>query len=83
LAEKNKQGDWRLEKIELEFQHHGEDKGKYAGRIRFLNGDFESFSFKIRPGMAEPYIDLIAADVVKAAESLGERLIESLKLRDR
>lgn len=77
---KEPKDDWRLQKIELEFQSYGEHKGKYAGKIRFQNGEFESFTFKIRPEMAQPYIDLIAEDIVKGAESLGERLIESLGL---
>ena len=78
-----KQDDWKLHKLELEFQTYGADKNKYCGSIRFQNGDYESFQFKIRPDMAEPYIDLIAADIVKAADQLAERLIQSLRLRDR
>jgi len=78
----NKNENWRLDKLELEFKTYGDDKGKYSGRIRFSNDDFESFTFKVRPDMAEDYINLIAADIVKGAESLGERLIESLGLKD-
>jgi hypothetical protein len=46
--EQNKEpkDDWRLQKIELEFQTYGEHKGKYVGKIRFQNGEFESFDFK-------------------------------------
>ena len=75
--------DWRLDKIELSFQNWGENKGKYEGSIRFMNGDYESFQFKIRPDMAENYIKLISEDVVKGAESLGERLVESLGLKNK
>jgi hypothetical protein len=78
---KEPKDDWRLDKLELEFQSYGEHKGKYAGKIRFQNGDWESFTFKIRPDQAQPYIDLIAENIVKSAESLGERLIDSLGLR--
>jgi hypothetical protein len=78
---KEPKDDWRLQKIELEFQAYGEDKGKYVGKIKFQNGQFESFDFKIRPEMAQPYIDLMSADIVKCAESLGSRLIESLGLK--
>lgn len=70
--------DWRLQKIELEFQTYGEHKGKYIGKIRFQNGEYESFEFKIRSEMAQSYIELISVDVVKCAESLGSRLIDSL-----
>ena len=79
--EKTPQEDWRLDEIKLEFKSYGEDKGKYVGQIRFSNGDFESFSFKIRPDMAKPYIDLIGGDIVKCADSLAQRLIDSLGLR--
>lgn len=72
---------WVLDKIEIEFQNYGEHKGKYAGRIRFQNGEFESFTFKIRPDMAQPYINIISEDIVRCAESLGSRLVESLGLR--
>jgi hypothetical protein len=78
----DKADDWKLKKIELEFQPYGEHKGKYVGSIRFQNGDFESFDFKIRPEMAQSYIDLISVDIVKAASSLGDRLIKSLGLED-
>lgn len=71
---------WRLQAIELEFQRFGEDKGKYTGKIQFENGEYEKFQFKIHPEMAEKYIELISEDVVKCAESLGQRLIESLGL---
>lgn len=74
--------DWRLDKIELEFNSYGEDKGKYSGKVRFQNGAYESFSFKIRPDMAGPYVDLIAKDVVKGADSLARRLCESLGIAD-
>lgn len=75
------QDSWKLDKIELEFQSYGEDAGKYVGRIRFQNGEYESFTFKIRPDMAQPYIDIIASDIVKCAESLGTRLAESLGIK--
>ena len=42
IENKNPQDDWRLQKIELEFQTYGEHKGKYLGRIRFANGQYES-----------------------------------------
>ncbi|MEG0848466.1 MAG: hypothetical protein RSE50_00780 [Myroides sp.] len=72
---------WILKKIEVEFQSYGEDKGKYTGKVSFTNGNFESFSFRIRPEMAENYIDLIADDLVKGAENLGADLLKSLKLK--
>lgn len=75
-----KKDEWKLDKIEIEFKRYGEDKGKYSGMIRFQNGEYESFTFRVRPDMAGSYIQLIADDVVKAADNLGNRLIESLGL---
>ena len=72
--------DWRLEKIEIEFETFGQHKGKYVGKIRFQNGDYESFQFKILPDMAQPYIDLMGKDIVRVASDLGERLLVSLGL---
>lgn len=77
---KLKDDAWKLESIKLEFQNWGEDKGKYMGQIRFKGGLYESFSFRIKPDMAQPYIDLIADDIVDGAQRLGHRLIESLGL---
>jgi hypothetical protein len=74
--------NWRLDSIKLDFQTWGENKGKYAGSVRFENGDYESFSFKIRPDMAQPYINLIASDVVKGADALAQRLCVSLGLKE-
>ncbi len=78
----DKADDWKLQKLEIEFQTYGVHKGEYCGTIRFQNGEFESFQFKIRPDMAQPYIDLIADDIILTASSLGERLIESLGLKE-
>lgn len=75
--------DWHLNEIKIEFNAYGPDEGTYTGNVHFMNGDRESFRFKIRSDMAQRYIDLIADDVVKGAESLGSRLIESLCLTNR
>lgn len=77
--------DWRLEKLEIEFKqsYRSSEPSKYEGRIRFQNGDYESFSFKLRDDMVEPYIDLISGDIVRGATNLGQRLLKSLQMNDR
>lgn len=79
-AETTAREKWHLASLELKWDDWS-FRGKYSGSIRFANGESESFTFKIRPEMAQPYIDLIAADIVKGAESLGERLMLSLGLK--
>lgn len=81
MSDTTKRDDWRLDSIKLEFQNYGEEKGKYTGKITFQNGEYESFSFKIRPEMAERYIQVLSKDIVNSASQLGERLTESLGLK--
>lgn len=78
---------WQLDEIKIEFKRgwlHEKDPEKqedrYEGYIEFMNGENESFRFKIRPDMAQAYIDLMASDIVKSADNLGERLKKSLGL---
>jgi hypothetical protein len=79
--EKKADQEWKLEKIVLEFQNWGEHKGKYCGSIKFTNGESEMFQFNVNPNMAQPYIDLMANDIVVAASGLADRLMESLGLK--
>lgn len=79
--------NWRLKSINIDFKpgynfrENPEEKvDRYEGRIAFENEEGESFSFRIKPNMAQKYIDLIAEDIVTAATGLGERLKESLGL---
>lgn len=76
----DKQKDWKLSKITIEYENFGEHKGKYIGSIRFENGEYESFQFKLYPEMTEKYIKLLSGDIVLSANDLGNRLIESLEL---
>jgi hypothetical protein len=78
---------WRLESIKIDFrtgydfkENPEERVDRYEGKIVFENEEGESFSFRVKPNMAQKYIDLIANDIVTAATGLGERLKESLGL---
>jgi hypothetical protein len=79
--------NWKLKSIKIEFkcgynfkEKEAEKYDRYEGLIEFGNDDNESFRFKIKPNMAQRYIDLIANDIVTAATGLSERLKESLGL---
>ena len=86
---KNKQDNWRLKRITVYFQggfaystDEEQKKDRYEGSIEFENGVNESFSFAVKPNMAEKYISLIADDVIDAAQQLGNRLALSIKTRN-
>lgn len=81
--------NWRLEEIKIGFEQGYSFKNKpeeredrYEGFIRFKNGEKEEFKFKITPDMSQKYIDLIAEDIVKHANDLGDKLIKSLGLKN-
>ena len=85
----NKEDNWRLNRLTVYFQEgfaYATDESRkvdrYEGSIEFENGVNESFSFAVKPNMAEKYISLIADDVVDAAQQLGNRLALSIKTRN-
>ena len=85
----NKQDNWRLKRITVYFQEgfaysteESKKVDRYEGSIEFENGVNESFSFAVKPNMAEKYISLIADDVIDAAQQLGNRLALSIKTRN-
>lgn len=71
---------WRLESLKIEYKQYGEHKGKHSGRISFMNGEGESFTFNIGPEVVGSYINLIAKDIVSTADTLGKKLLDSLGL---
>lgn len=77
--------DWKLKSIRINFvQGFGlskNDENKvdhYEGRIEFENGESDIISMRIKPDMAQKYIDIIADDIVESATCLGERVRESI-----
>lgn len=81
--QKESKDNWRLKEITIKFQKgysHEKSVDRYEGKISFENGEDESFSFRVRPDMAENYIHLMSKDIVTSASDLGNRLIESLGL---
>jgi hypothetical protein len=73
--------DWNLDTFEVKYNSYGDFKGQYTGKVQFKNGDGESFSFNLRDGMIQPFINLIAGEMALSANSLRDRLLESLGLK--
>jgi hypothetical protein len=69
---------WVLESIRIDLITYGNDKGKYRGSIRFSNNDFDEFTFKLNPTLANVYLELIKDTVVLSANQLAEKLQKSL-----
>lgn len=80
---------WKLNRIEIKFQHgfswkkKKEDKhDRYVGEIEFDNQDGERFNLKIPADMTTRYMDLMREDIIKTAETLGAKLADSIRLID-
>ena len=76
--------NWTLNKLSIEFQKgysFNETKDHYVGRIEFSNGENESFVIKLREDMTEPYLKLVAQEVIKNAQQLADRMAETLTFK--
>jgi hypothetical protein len=73
--------DWILKSIKIEFQQGSEWRGTedcYEGWIEFQNGEREQLRFKIRKDQTQPFIDIMAEEIVRTATQLGSRLQSSM-----
>lgn len=79
----NKTTSWKLENIEIKFKNGYTWENtidRYEGKIKFTNGDGESFVFNIDQVKCNEYIKIIAPEIVTTAEILSSKLMESLGL---
>lgn len=67
----------RLQKIVIEIQKWGDNKGKYEGTITFENGEKESFTFGLTPETCQKYLVPVADQVISSAKELGAKLAQS------
>lgn len=79
--------EWRLNRIEIKFEHgysfnekEEEKHDRYVGKIEFTNEDSESFNLKIPIDMTTRYMDLMREDIIKTAETLGAKIADSIRL---
>ena len=73
--------DWILKTIRIEFKEGYDFNGtedRYEGWIEFRNGDREELKFKIRKDQTQPFIDIMATEIVRTATQLGSRLQASM-----
>lgn len=78
--------NWKLENIEIKFCkgfNFEQTVDRYEGKIKFTNGDGESFVFKIDQVKCNEYIKLIAPEIVATANELSDKLLESLNLKEK
>ena len=66
-------------KIEIEYQPYGEFKGKYKGKIRFSEGEVDTFTFGLSPEICKKYLSIIADQTTESAKQLGEKLANSIE----
>lgn len=70
--------EWRVDKIEIEYQTWGEKKGRHIGKIRFKNKHYESFEFIIKPEHIDKYLVLIKEQLILSSVELTNDLIQKL-----
>ena len=76
--------NWVLEKLVIEFKRgysFSNTEDHYEGKIEFRNGDNECFIVKLREDMAEPYLKLVAKEVIKSSQQLADRMAETLTFK--
>lgn len=69
--------NFTLEKISIDRQLWGDDKGKYKGKITFSNGE-DTFTFALNPTLCKIYLSIIKDTVIMSANELGNKIIASL-----
>ena len=79
MENQTEQTTWVLSSIRIDRISYGTDAGKYKGSIHFTNGDFDEFTFKLNPTLANAYLELIKDTVVLSANQLVEKLKQSLE----
>ena len=70
--------EWRLKSLFIDYQEWGELKGKYLGKVTFANGEKDSFNFSLTSEQSHEYLALIQQAVVKSANRLGEKVVNSM-----
>jgi hypothetical protein len=73
--------NWKLRKLTFEFKQgysFNKTEDRYEGKIEFTNGEFESFAVKLTDEMSEPYLKLVAKEIVKNSQQLADRMANSL-----
>jgi hypothetical protein len=80
--------EWKLDSIQIKFengytwkQKEEEKHDRYVGKVSFVNDESESFNLKIPADMTERYLDLMREDIIRTAETLGNKIADSMKLK--
>ncbi len=73
--------EWKMTEFKVEFEAYYEYKNTDVGHVKFENKDKEAFTFKLRDGMIQPFINLIAGELALSANSLVERLQVSIGIK--
>ena len=71
---------WKMKSLSIYFNEYGDYSGKYTGKVQFENRQNEAFVFNLSPQRCEEYLRLIKDELVGAASSLSERLLQSLNM---
>jgi len=70
---------WILQHAKIERSTWGDDKGKYKGDVKFVNGLKQEFQMEITEETMNEILKLIFPDVAVMAMDFANELMESLK----
>ena len=70
--------NFTLDKLEVELQKWGKDQGKHTGKIKFTDGQENSFTINLDQDKIIRLITLVADEIVDSAEQLSSTIKDSL-----
>lgn len=75
--------EWNLQDLRIDFKPGYEFQktvDRYEGRITFSNNEGESFTFKVDQFQAQKFLDIVGAEIIKTASTLGDKIAKSIFL---
>jgi hypothetical protein len=76
--------EWKLQDLRIDFKTGYEWQktvDRYEGRITFSNKEGESFTFNVDQFQAQKFLDIVGAEIVKTASTLGQKVAESINIK--
>lgn len=76
----NQNQEWRLQRLEVNYNLYGEHKDQYTGSARFTNGVKMDVNFMLDQSKCNKFISLIQEEIQEQAKNLGSLLVTSMPI---